>query len=316
MARKTEKGSIEKDFWTKTMGLECYPLPSGKTPYASLDVMKEIIKLKEGAPKKATKVKKPETDEEISQRILKAFSTIGRITQGTIDGAFRATIISGPPGLGKSYTVDEAIRKYDPNGVNTKKITAVLSAAGLYTELWDHREEGQILILDDCDSVFDDVKSLNLLKAACDTQKTGTRTLNWGTKSQLFSNRDGGPVENRFDFNGTIIFITNIDFDDMIEEGHRHAPHYDAFRDRATYISLGMKTRKEYMMRVEQIADSLFKDENATCRKEVLGFMWKNIDSFKSINARLVSKLIGYRQTMPTDWKEIAAQSEFKKSHR
>ena len=54
-----------------------------------------------------------ETDEEIDARIKERFSVLQDLTLCTLDGDSRALVVSGPPGLGKSYTIEQLLKNKD-----------------------------------------------------------------------------------------------------------------------------------------------------------------------------------------------------------
>jgi hypothetical protein len=312
MARNTQKSKIQNEL-LDVLGWPRMPLPQ-EGVYFSKDGAKLVMEMLSAKKSTKTKAKKEETSEQLHARIAKSFADIADITEGTIGGAFRATIISGPPGLGKSYTVEEKIKAFDPNGVNSTIISGKMTPPALFKQLWDHREEGQILVIDDCDNIFQDDVSLNLLKAACDSQTNRPRVVSYLSEAPpKTSDKDGSMIEQRFEFNGTIIFITNTDFDDYIERGNRLAPHFEALKSRSMYISLEMRTMKEYMVRVEQIADAIFEKHGKTCQRDVLEFMNKNIHNLSEVSARMATKIAGIRKAMPDRWKGMAARTCFKK---
>lgn len=281
--------------------------------YFSVDGCRVIMDMvREGRSNdNAPAVEKPaETIEEVHARIEKRFRMLGRFTQGVVKGNFKALIVQGPPGLGKTYSVDQVLDDYDPNGVNTTKISGKLSTPQLFKQLWDHREEGQILVIDDCDSVFTDDVSLNLLKAALDSGKK--RVVSYMTEDNKVSEKDGSIIDKRFEFNGTVIFITNLDFDSVIESKSRLAVHLEALKSRSTYVSLGMRSRAEYMVRIEQISGSLFQDFDADCEAEVLGFMRAYLDELDEVSARMAKKVATLREAFPEDWQDMAMESCFR----
>ena len=53
-----------------------------------------------------------ETDDEIEQRISERFDILEALTDSCISGDSRALIVSGPAGLGKSYTVEKIGRAH------------------------------------------------------------------------------------------------------------------------------------------------------------------------------------------------------------
>ena len=60
-----------------------------------------------------------ETDEEIAARLEERFHVIDMLADASCNGDIRSLIISGPAGLGKSYTVEQAVKAYDPDGLHT-----------------------------------------------------------------------------------------------------------------------------------------------------------------------------------------------------
>ena len=64
---------------------------------------------------KATKVVKEtikfETDQEVMDRIAKRFDILHDMTKAAIKNDVRAMIVTGPPGVGKSYGVEQELEK-------------------------------------------------------------------------------------------------------------------------------------------------------------------------------------------------------------
>ncbi len=300
------------DELAKALGWPRMPTPQ-EGVYFSVDGAKLVLDMMGGKKAKAEKPVKPETKADINARITERFKHLGSYTKGALGGKIRALFIQGPPGLGKSFETERMLAEYDPSGINTTIRKGKITAAALIKDLWDHREAGQILVFDDCDSVFGDDVSLNLLKAATDSTKR--RRVSYVTDgAPKISEKDASIIESSFNFDGTIIFITNLDFDDMIDSGSRLAPHLQAIKDRAHYVTLGMKTRMDYMVRVEQIADQgLFHGRDKGVQKAVLGFMWKNIENLDAINARMAGKLADLAESFGDSWEGMAAQSCFKR---
>lgn len=309
MARNTKKAKLMNDL-DEALGFSISKVAGF---YANEEAAQSIISIVKG-PKKTAKPRKAETLEEASKRISKQFDVISDLAQATIDGAFRALIVSGPAGLGKSFKVEELLKKYDPSGINTTTIKGMVRATGLFKQLWDHRLPGQVLCLDDADSIFFDDTSLNLLKAVCDTQRNSPRRVSYLSESNLTSEKDGSVIDKTFEFEGTIIFITNYDFDDCIDKGTRLSPHMAALKSRGMYVSLGLRNRKDYLVRVAQLAElGLFKGPLKEYKVEVLKFMEENLSDLDEVTARMAVKLTGLRQHSAKNWKELAKLTCFKK---
>jgi hypothetical protein len=252
-------------------------------------------------------VESTETDAEISARLTERFDILADLADAAIDGEARALIVSGPAGLGKSFTIEKTLEKWDPNGINHKIIKGYVRATGLYKLLWQHREAGQVLVFDDADTIFFDDTSLNLLKAVCDT--TDKRIVSYLSEGKLVDEDTATVIDNRFEFNGTIIFITNYDFDAMIEKGHKLAPHLQALVSRAHYIDLAMKTTRDYMVRIRQVIDAgLLKGRGLTAdqEKDVVDFIVKNQAKLRELSLRIALKVAVIRKSDKKNWEATA----------
>jgi len=199
---------------------------------------------------------KTETDEQIKERLRERFEILNDMTRAVKKGDVRAMIVTGPPGVGKSFGVEEVLSKHDlmatvANNSKLKKYEVVkgaMSALGLYSKLYEYKDAKSILVFDDCDSVLQDELSLNILKAALDSSKK--RTIHWNTDSRLL--RDQG-APNSFEFKGGAIFITNIKFENV--RSKKLQDHLAALESRCHYLDLTIDTEREKMLRIEQIIE-------------------------------------------------------------
>ena len=177
-----------------------------------------------------------ETDEEIMERIGARFDILEDMTRAVKKGDVKSMIVTGPPGVGKSYGVEKVLSKHDvfatvAQDEKLKKYEVVkgaMSAIGLYSKLYEFSDKKSILVFDDCDSVLQDELSLNILKAALDSGKK--RMIHWNTDSRLL--RSEG-VPNSFEFKGGAIFITNIKFENV--RSKKLKDHLEALESRCHY---------------------------------------------------------------------------------
>ena len=122
-----------------------------------------------------------ENEEQAIERIAARFSILDEMADAVATSKVRAMIVSGPPGIGKSYGVEKALEKQnmfqDIAGDKRKfeMVKGAMSAIGLYKKLYEHSAKGHVVCFDDCDAILYDDLALNLLKAALDT--TPRRTL-------------------------------------------------------------------------------------------------------------------------------------------
>lgn len=266
--------------------------------------LKKLEKLAQQPERK----KNNETEHQTRARISERFDILNVLAEATVTGESRALIVSGPAGLGKSYTVEECLKKWDPNGINHTIIKGYVKATGLYKTLWQYKNRGQVIVFDDADSIFFDDVSLNMLKAVCDTNDI--RRVSYLSEGVLIDEENAERLDKSFEFHGAIIFITNLDFDNLIARGHKLAPHLQALISRAHYIDLSLKTTNDYIVRIKQVVEEglldrfgLFSAE----QKEVVNFVVDNADEMRELSLRSVLKVAALRKTSPGNkWENIA----------
>ena len=248
-----------------------------------------------------------ETDTEISQRISDRFEILEDLAIGSTTGEIRSLIVSGPAGLGKSFTIEKTLNQWDPDGTNHTIIKGYVRATGLYKTLFARSAPGQVVVFDDADTIFFDDTSLNMLKAVCDS--TENRTVSYLAESQLFDDGTAERLPKSFEFHGTIIFITNYDFDAMIEKGHKLAPHLLAMMSRSHYIDLSMKTKRDYMVRIHQVISKGLLDNvglTHVAQQEVVSFLDANKDTLRELSIRVALKVASIRKLKEQKWEKIA----------
>lgn len=249
-----------------------------------------------------------ETDEEILERLGERFEILNMMTHAVKDGDVRAMIVSGPPGVGKSFGVEEVLNKDDLfNKIAGREpiyevVKGTMSSVGLYRKLYEYSEPGSVLVFDDCDGLFYDVLSLNLLKAALDTSER--RFISWNTDSRLLRNEG---IPDRFEFRGSVIFITNIKFAHVRSKGLKE--HLNALESRCHYIDLEMDTEREKILRIKQIVENgmLNKYQFDQCVvDELVQFVEDNRSRLRELSLRMVLKLADLRKSFPANWQAMA----------
>lgn len=249
--------------------------------------------------------KRVETDEEVDVRIAERFNVLELITKSVISGDSRSLIVSGPAGLGKSFTVEAEMRAWDPDEENHIFIKGYVKATGLFKMLYKYRRKGQVIVFDDADSVFLDDVALNLLKAIADT--TERRRVSWLSEASFFDEDSADNIPSSFDFDGSVIFITNKDFDAEIERGSKLAPHLQAMMSRSHYVDLTMKTKQDYLVRIRQVVkQGLLSNLNWQEAGEVMRFIETNFDKLRELSLRMVIKVANLRKSQPTTWERVA----------
>lgn len=268
-----------------------------------------VYNRKNSKPRTVVAFKAPpvvETDEQIEAKLDERFQVLEDLTKGAVKGDVKALIVSGPAGLGKSYTVEQVLESYDPDGDRSTQIKGYARATGLMKQLYKHRNSGDVVVFDDADAIFYDDVSLNILKAATDSSQK--RMISWMSEAK-FEDDDGDIIPRRFEFKGTIVFITNLDFDAMIDRGHKLAPHLSALVSRAHYIDLAMKTRRDYYIRIKQvIRQGMLSKAGFTKNEEddVIRFVEKNFDRLRETSLRSVIKIAALRRSNPNRFESLA----------
>ena len=258
-----------------------------------------------------------ETDEEVMTRIGERFDILDQMTKATIAGDVRAMIVVGPPGVGKSYGVEKQLEhsglfdQLSGRRVKYEVIKGAMTPIGLYCTLYKHSARNNVLVFDDCDSVFQDDLSLNILKAALDSGKK--RRIYWNSDSAMLR-REGVP--DMFDFKGACIFITNLQFSNL--KSKKLQDHLEALQSRCHFLDLTLNTMRDRFLRIKQIyrKGELFADYDFTQEQGdmVIEFMEQNQTRLREMSLRMALKIADLTRVSDTNWRALAATTCMKNS--
>ena len=250
-----------------------------------------------------------ETDEMVMNRIEERFEVLQQMTRATISGDIRAMIVIGPPGVGKSYGVEFELEKsglfdkLSSRKIKYEVVKGAMTPIGLYCTLYKNSDKNNVLVFDDCDAVFQDDLSLNILKAALDSGKK--RKICWNSDSSMLR-REGVP--DQFDFKGGAIFITNLKFDHL--KSKRMQDHLEALQSRCHFLDLTLNTMRDKFLRIKQIfrQGQLFNDYDLSPEMgdEILAFMDENKDKLREMSLRMALKLADLIKVSDTNWRALA----------
>jgi hypothetical protein len=258
----------------------------------------------------AVKVETPkETDEEAMDRIATRFGVLDEMSKACIKGDIRAMIVTGPAGIGKSHGVSLQMEKASLfDNLASKKprfeiVKGAMSGIGLFAKLYKFSDAKNVLVFDDCD-IWEDQDAINVLKGALDSGKT--RRISWNKDSRLL--REEG-IPNSFNFNGSIIFITNKSFD--AKKAGKMQPHLDALQSRCHFLDLTVDTERDKMLRIKQVhrdADGgLFAEYDFTQEQtdEIMSFIDANCNKLREVSLRMCLKVADLVK-ISANWRELA----------
>jgi hypothetical protein len=258
-----------------------------------------------------------ESDEQVMVRIGERFEILQQMTRAVISGDVRAMIVVGPPGVGKSYGVEFELEKsglFDKlsgRKIKYEVVKGAMTPIGLYTTLYQHSDANNVLVFDDCDSVFQDELALNILKAALDSGKK--RRIHWNSDSSMLR-REGVP--DVFDFKGGCIFITNLKFENI--QSKKMKDHLEALQSRCHFLDLTLNTMRDKYLRIKQIfgQGQLFIDYDFTPEQgeEILEFMDENKNHLREMSLRMALKLADLTKVSGINWKALARSTCMKNS--
>ena len=236
--------------------------------------------------------------------INKRFDFVDKLVSMVATKKAKSVIISGPGGLGKTYSVMSALTKAGLKDLSSLADVSVGSKLdlsksfrfvkgystpkGLYRTLFEG--SNMTLVFDDCDSVLRDPVALNLLKSALDS--FGKRYISWNAET-----RGDDSLPQSFEFKGQIVFITNVDLDRLDQ----------AVKSRSMCIDLTM-SQDDKLERMEEIAksDEFLPDATSISKAAALDFLKSKKDEISDLNLRSLIQVTNIANSGDPDWKDLA----------
>ena len=219
------------------------------------------------------------------------------------NNAQASVVVTGPGGLGKSYTVSKAL---ESNGfkdittlealeigarINTSKSFRIIKGystpKGLYRLLYENKDG--VLVFDDCDSVLKDPVSLNLLKGALDSYSR--RIISW--RADI---RDED-LPTSFEFKGRVVFISNLSSSQIDQ----------AIITRSMAVDLSMTTAQK-IERMRHIMESgeFMPEAQVEHKRDALGLIDRLKDSVKELSLRTLIQVTKIRANAGAKWSNLA----------
>lgn len=243
---------------------------------------------------------------ELVKYIQIRFNVLNRQIDRVVKGSLRAFIISGTPGLGKSYGTEQKLEAAAAAGkIRYVKVKGTMSNIGLYMKLYECRDENTVLLIDDADGIYKDVNALNTLKAALDSSPV--RQINYNKISAALNK---AKIPMSFEYKGRCIFITNEDFQHHVEKKTALSVHFGALLSRSTYLDLGIHGMRAVFARIVQLVVSTNVVTKFGCTEaqvvQMLNWVRANLNNLHELSIRTVERLASSMMDEPDTWEETA----------
>ncbi len=254
-----------------------------------------------GAPSVPQTVQAPVVESRFT--INQRFGFVSDMVMMLARGDQASVVVTGPGGLGKSFTVTKALADIGMTDVslvddfavgstlNTKKSFRVIKGystpKGLYRTLYENREG--VIVFDDCDSVLKDPTSLNLLKGALDSYSR--RIISWRADM-----RDD-ELPTSFEFKGRVVFISNL-ASTQIDQ---------AIITRSMAVDLTM-TNDQKIERMRHLLDSgeFMPEFDMVHKVDAMNLIDSLKDSVKELSLRTLIQVTKIRKSAGSNWRNLA----------
>jgi hypothetical protein len=231
------------------------------------------------------------------------FEFVSEMVSMLARGIQPSVIVTGPGGLGKSFTVIDSLIKaglkdislvdelpvgFTLNGGKTFRVIKGYSTPkGLYRTLFENRDG--VVVFDDCDSVLKDPVSLNLLKAALDSYDK--RIISW--RADI---RDED-LPTSFLFNGRVVFISNQSSNSIDQ----------AIITRSMAVDLSMTpTQKVERMRWLLTKDDFMPEYEMVYKSDAIDLIAGLVDKVKELSLRTLITVTKIRKAGGSRWRDLA----------
>jgi hypothetical protein len=235
--------------------------------------------------------------------INERFGFVSDMVTMLANGAQASVVVTGPGGLGKSFTVSKTLNACGFKDVSTLEDFAVgtviktnkafrvikgySTPKGLYRTLYENRDG--VIVFDDCDSVLKDPVSLNLLKGALDSYSR--RIISWRAD---IKDED---LPTTFEFKGRIVFISNL-ASTQIDQ---------AIITRSMAVDLSM-TRQQKIERMRHLLDSgeFMPEFDKATKNDAMSLIDKLQDKVKELSLRTLIQVTKIRKSAGSNWSNLA----------
>lgn len=235
--------------------------------------------------------------------INQRFGFVSDMVTMLANGAQASVVVTGPGGLGKSFTVSQTLTALGFKDVSVLEdfaVGTVLKTAktfrvikgystpkGLYRTLYENKDG--VIVFDDCDSVLKDPTSLNLLKGALDSYSR--RIISWRAD---IKDED---LPTSFEFKGRVVFISNLSASNIDQ----------AILTRSLAVDLSMTTKQKIERMRHLLSTGEFMPEfDKSIKADAMDLIEKHQDSVKELSLRTLIQVTKIRQSAGKNWSDLA----------
>jgi hypothetical protein len=262
----------------------------------------------------------------IIEEVVSRYKTIENYTRmftNNSNSAVRGLLISGDAGFGKTHFTKLGLSNTNPEMVDYIKGSSI-SAPALYVKLYQSRLEGQVLVLDDVDIINKSKAEfsiiIEMIKGATETTKD-KRIISWNRaqRNQLMVEND---VPDNFEFDGTIVWITNEKIRDIAEKA---GSHWNALDSRFYKVEAWLNDQEKLLYtlylveEIDMLGKECYAKENGYTKDiinktlEYLRNNYKYMYDFNdnsTVSPRSAIKLADTITNFPNDW-EMMSNMQF-----
>ena len=235
--------------------------------------------------------------------INQRFGFVSDMVTMLANGAQASVVVTGPGGLGKSFTVSQTLTALgfkDVSVLDDIAVGTVLKTAktfrvikgystpkGLYRTLYENKDG--VIVFDDCDSVLKDPTSLNLLKGALDSYSR--RIISWRAD---IKDED---LPTSFEFKGRVVFISNLSASNIDQ----------AILTRSLAVDLSMTTKQKVERMRHLLSTGEFMPEfDKTVKSDAMDLIERHQDTVKELSLRTLIQVTKIRQSAGKNWADLA----------